>query len=288
MLIRTEGLGKTYVMGRERIHALTDVNLSIRRNAFTVVPGRSGSGKCTLLHLLGDLDRATSGRILIDGLDLETMDENALAAYRRRTVGLAFQTFDLMPSMTALENVAFALRFAGVARRLRLHRAMRLLERVGVADRALHRPDELSGGQQQRVAAARALALDPQLILADEPTGNLDSHTGLQIMHLLADLQRQGRTVIVVSHDPRITHFATDIVRLLDGRVVDEREYEAALQQAASQASAQGGGPKGEPAWVEARKRLLAPERVVWSCARSWGLRSVASWGFLACFAGSE
>ncbi len=237
-LIRTESLTKTYVMGRERIHALTDVTLSIRRHSFTAVLGPSGSGKSTLLHLLGGLDRATSGRVLVDGTDLETLDENALAAYRRASVGFVFQTFNLMPSMTAIENVAFPLRFAAIPRRQRLLRAMYLLEKVGVADRAFHRPDELSGGQQQRVATARALALDPELILADEPTGNLDSHTGLQIMHLLADLHRQGRTVIVVSHDPRLTRFATDIVRLLDGRVVGEDEYEAALQLAASQTPA--------------------------------------------------
>ncbi len=234
VLLRAEGLCKTYIMGRERVHALTDVHLSVRRNSFTGVIGPSGSGKSTLLHLLGGLDRATAGRILVDGMDLETMDENALAAYRRRSVGFIFQTFNLMASMTALENVAFPLRFAGVPRRQRLARAHHRLDQVGVADRAFHRPDELSGGEQQRVAAARALALDPLLILADEPTGNLDSRTGLQIMNLLAELHSQGRTVIVVSHDPRITRFTTDIIRLLDGRVVPEPEYEAALQLAAS------------------------------------------------------
>lgn len=235
VLLRAEGLCKTYVMGRERVHALTDVQLSIQRNSFTGVIGPSGSGKSTLLHLLGGLDRATAGHILVDGMELETMDENALAAYRRRSVGFIFQTFNLMASMTALENVAFPLRFAGVPRRQRLARAHHLLEEVGVADRAFHRPDELSGGEQQRVAAARALALDPQLILADEPTGNLDSRTGLQIMNLLARLHSQGRTVIVVSHDPRITRFATHIIRLLDGRIVGEQEYEAALRLVGAQ-----------------------------------------------------
>lgn len=235
VFLRTEGLCKTYLMGRERVHALSDVHLCIRRNSFTGVIGPSGSGKSTLLHLLGGLDRATAGRILVDGMDLEAMDENALAAYRRRSVGFIFQTFNLMPSMTALENVAFPLRFAGVPRRQRLARAHQLLDQVGLPDRAFHRPDELSGGEQQRVATARALALDPQLILADEPTGNLDSRTGLQIMNLLAELHNQGRTVVVVSHDPRLTRFTTDIIRLLDGRVVHEREYEAALQIAGAQ-----------------------------------------------------
>ena len=231
-LIRTSGLGKTYVMGRQRVHALSDVNLSIARNSFTAVIGPSGSGKSTLLHLLGGLDRPTAGSIRVNGSELEQLDENALAAYRRDTVGFIFQTYNLLPSMSAIENAAFPLRFAGVPRKQRLERAMGLLGEVGVADRAFHRPDELSGGQQQRVAAARALVHDPPLILADEPTGNLDSHTGLQIMQLLADLRGQGRTVVVVSHDPRIARFASHMVRLLDGRVVGEKEYEAALQLA--------------------------------------------------------
>jgi putative ABC transport system ATP-binding protein len=231
-LIRTSGLGKTYVMGRQRVHALSDVNLSIARNSFTAVIGPSGSGKSTLLHLLGGLDRPTAGSIRVNGSELEQLDENALAAYRRDTVGFIFQTYNLLPSMSAIENAAFPLRFAGVPRKQRLERALGLLGEVGVADRAFHRPDELSGGQQQRVAAARALVHDPPLILADEPTGNLDSHTGLQIMQLLADLRGQGRTVVVVSHDPRIARFASHMVRLLDGRVVGEKEYEAALQLA--------------------------------------------------------
>ncbi|OGT28788.1 MAG: macrolide ABC transporter ATP-binding protein [Gammaproteobacteria bacterium RBG_16_66_13] len=231
-LIRTSELGKTYVMGRERVHALSDVNLTIARNSFTAVIGPSGSGKSTLLHLLGGLDRPTAGSIHVDGSELERLDENALAAYRRDTVGFIFQTYNLLPSMSAIENAAFPLRFAGVPRKQRLERALGLLGDVGVADRAFHRPDELSGGQQQRVAAARALVHDPQLILADEPTGNLDSHTGLQIMQLLADFRGQGRTVVVVSHDPRIARFASHMVRLLDGRVVGEKEYEAALQLA--------------------------------------------------------
>jgi putative ABC transport system ATP-binding protein len=233
-LIRTRGLGKTYVMGREQVHALAEVELSIERNSFTAVIGPSGSGKSTLLHLLGGLDRPSAGSIQVSGFSLERLDENALAAYRRQTVGFIFQTYNLLPSMSAVENVAFPLRFAGVKRAERQQRAMALLGEVGVADRAAHRPDELSGGQQQRVAAARALVHNPQLILADEPTGNLDSHTGLQIMQLLAELRAQGRTVVVVSHDPRIAHFATHTVRLLDGRLVDEQEYEASLRLVAT------------------------------------------------------
>jgi putative ABC transport system ATP-binding protein len=237
-LIRVEKLSKTYVMGREQIHALDGVDLTVDAKTFSAVIGPSGSGKSTLLHLLGGLDRPTSGSIAIDGAKLESLDENALAAYRRKEVGFIFQSYNLIQSMSALENVAFPLRFAGVAQRERRERGLALLRQVGIADRAQHRPDELSGGQQQRVAAARALINDPQLILADEPTGNLDSQSGYQIMQLLAELHRQGHTVIVVSHDARIAHFATHTVRLLDGRVVGEEEYEAALQLAAAQAGA--------------------------------------------------
>jgi putative ABC transport system ATP-binding protein len=232
-LIQTRGLEKTYVMGLEPIHALADVDLSIPRNSFTAVIGPSGSGKSTLLHLLGGLDRPSAGSIRVNGFTLEQLDENALAAYRRKTIGFIFQTYNLLASMSAIENVAFPLRFAGVRRAVRLQRALALLGEVGMGDRAFHRPEELSGGQQQRVAVARALVHNPQLILADEPTGNLDSHTGLQIMQLLATLREQGRTVVVVSHDPRIAHFASHTVRLLDGRVVGEEEYEASLQLAA-------------------------------------------------------
>ncbi len=236
MLIRVEGLSKTYVMGREEIHALADVDLEVDRNTFSAVLGPSGSGKSTLLHLLGGLDRPTSGSIGFDGARLETLDENALAAYRRYQVGFIFQAYNLIQSMTAAENVAFPLRFAGTPRRQRLELALELLRQVGMAERAYHRPDELSGGQQQRVAIARALVNNPQLILADEPTGNLDSQSGFQIMQLLADLHHQGRTVIIVSHDPRITRFATGTIRLLDGRFVGEAEYTAALELVAARA----------------------------------------------------
>jgi putative ABC transport system ATP-binding protein len=225
--IRITGLRKSFIMGRETVHALAGVDLAIRRNSFSAVIGPSGSGKSTLLYLIGGLDRPTAGRIEVDGAVLDDLDENQLAQYRRRTVGFVFQSFNLIASMTALENVMFPMRFRRSSIAHRRERAFELLRLVGLADRAYHRPTELSGGQQQRVAIARALVNDPQLILADEPTGNLDSHSGALVLQLLADLHRQGRTVLLVTHDPRLTRYADDIIRLLDGRVVSAEEYES-------------------------------------------------------------
>ncbi len=221
VLIRVSALRKIYPMGRVAVKALDGVDLDIPNNTFLAVMGPSGSGKSTLLHLLGGLDRPTSGHIEVNGQSLETLDENALAVFRRRTVGFVFQSFNLVPTMTALENVAFPMRFARVSRRERKRRALELLQQVGLGDRAGHRPTELSGGEQQRVAIARALVNDPQLILADEPTGNLDTASGMGIMHLLQTLHSQGRTVVVVTHDARIAQMATRVVHLLDGRIVN-------------------------------------------------------------------
>jgi len=222
-------LHKTYPMGRLLVNALRGVDLEIPANSFVVIVGPSGSGKSTLLHLLGGLDRPTAGSIQINGTKLEGMDENAMAAYRRNSVGFVFQSFNLIPSMTALENVAFPLCFCAVPRKERVHRAKEMLEQVGLGDRIHHRPSELSGGQQQRAAIARALINQPHLILADEPTGNLDTQSGMQILQLLADLHRQGRTVLVVSHDPRVAGFATHITYLLDGRNVEQEEFNQAI-----------------------------------------------------------
>jgi ABC-type lipoprotein export system ATPase subunit len=233
--IRVTGLNKSFVMGRETVTALDGVDLTIEANTFSAVIGPSGSGKSTLLYLLGGLDRPTAGQMEVGGQALEALDENALAVYRRRTVGFIFQSFNLIASMTALENVGFPMRFARVSRRARAARALDLLKQVGLENRAYHRPTELSGGQQQRVAVARALVNNPQLILADEPTGNLDTHSGAAIMQLLSDLHRQGRTVLVVTHDPRMARFATHTIRLLDGRVVTEAEYDAAASALAAE-----------------------------------------------------
>ena len=219
--IRVAGLAKTYTMGRVAVHALNGVDMEIPKNSFWVIMGPSGSGKSTLLHLLGGLDRPTRGHIAVNGQTLESMDENELAVFRRRTVGFIFQSFNLISTMTALENVAFPLRFARVSRRQRRARAQDVLRRVGLEDRVHHRPTELSGGQQQRVAIARSMINDPQLILADEPTGNLDTASGAGVMQLLAELHRGGRTVIVVTHDARMTQVATHTVQLLDGLIVD-------------------------------------------------------------------
>jgi len=228
--IRICDLTKTFIMGRQKVHALAGLNLEIEKNTFTVIMGPSGSGKSTLLYLIGGLDRPTSGSIAIDGVQVGAMDENDLAVYRRQTIGFIFQSFNLMPTLTALENVEFPLRFAAVEARARSARALKMLQEVGLEPRKQHRPTELSGGQQQRVAVARALVNNPPLILADEPTGNLDTISGLGIMQLLSELHRGGRTILVVTHDPRMLHFATRVIYLLDGRSVSEGEYQAASE----------------------------------------------------------
>ncbi|MCS7010452.1 MAG: ABC transporter ATP-binding protein [Anaerolineales bacterium] len=232
-LIRAHSLSKHYPMGQTLVRALDGVDVDIPPRSFTVVMGPSGSGKSTLLHLIGGLDRPTSGLLEVNGQRLEALDENHLALFRRQTVGFIFQAFNLIQSMSALENVAFPMQFAGVASAERRRRALALLERVGLAERAHHRPNELSGGEQQRVAIARALVNDPLLILADEPTGNLDTASGAGIMQLLFELYRSGRTVLVVTHDPRMTRFATHRLFLLDGKIVSESEYQAAVMQPA-------------------------------------------------------
>ena len=227
--IRIRGLKKHFEMGGQIVRALDGIDLDIDAGTFTVVMGPSGSGKSTLLYLLGGLDRSTSGEISIEGERLDQMDENALALFRRRFMGFVFQSFNLVSSMTALENVAFPMQFSGVSVHQRKATADGLLNQVGLGNRADHRPSELSGGQQQRVAIARALVNDPRLILADEPTGNLDTSSGSAVMQLLSDLHRTGRTVLVVTHDPRMARFATHKIFLLDGRVVSEAEYGSAV-----------------------------------------------------------
>ncbi|HNS64383.1 MAG TPA: ABC transporter ATP-binding protein, partial [Anaerolineaceae bacterium] len=199
--IQIRHLRKTYIMGRSKVHALDGVDLDIPLHSFTVVMGPSGSGKSTLLYLLGGLDRPTSGSIQVNGQAIEKLDENALAVYRRKQVGFIFQSFNLVATMNALDNVSFPMRFSGVSGKERKKRSLLALQQVGLEKRTHHKPTELSGGQQQRVAIARSLVNDPALILADEPTGNLDTTTGYTIMQLLSDLHRSGRTVVVVTHD---------------------------------------------------------------------------------------
>lgn len=219
---------KDFSMGQTIVRALAGVDLELEENSFTVLMGPSGSGKSTLLYLLGGLDRATQGYIEVDGQILDELDENALAVYRRQTVGFIFQSFNLIASMTAQQNVAFPMRFNHSSSRTRNQKASEVLKQVGLEDRMSHRPTELSGGQQQRVAIARALINDPKLILADEPTGNLDSNSGAAIMQLLSELHRKGHSVLVVTHDTRMKQFATHHLYLLDGRIVSEEEFNAA------------------------------------------------------------
>jgi putative ABC transport system ATP-binding protein len=226
--IRIRNLKKHYQMGGTVVRALDGLDLDIPRGSFNVVMGPSGSGKSTLLYLVGGLDRPSSGQIEFNDQRLSEMDENQLAAFRRRTVGFIFQSFNLIQSMTAAENVAFPMQFAGVPGKERTSRARNALERVNLQDRALHKPSELSGGQQQRVAIARSLVNDPPLILADEPTGNLDSTSGEGIMQLLSELNQAGRTILVVTHDPRMLPYATQKIFLLDGLSVSESAYRAA------------------------------------------------------------
>ena len=220
-IIHTQNLHRDFTMGDQIVHALDGIDLQVNAGDFLAVMGPSGSGKSTLLYLLGGLDRPSEGEIWIDGRDIAQLDENDLAIYRGQQVGFVFQAFHLVPTMTALQNVEFPMIFNRVSPSVRRARAQTLLERVGLSDRMAHRPPELSGGQQQRVAIARALANDPRIILADEPTGNLDTHTGQEVLDLLTHLNREeGRTIIIVSHDASVTRFVTRDIHLLDGKVV--------------------------------------------------------------------
>ena len=228
--IETLALSKYYEMGHSTVKALDGIDLALDQRTFTVVMGPSGSGKSTLLHLLGGLDRPSGGEIHVMDFSLNDLDENDLAVFRRETVGFVFQAFNLIQSFTALENVSFPMRFMNTPQKTRKEKALALLAQVGIEDRADHKPTELSGGQQQRVAIARALVNDPTMILADEPTGNLDSASGWSIMEILASLNQNGRTVIVVTHDPRITQLTDNNIFLLDGKVVSENDYQEAIQ----------------------------------------------------------
>ena len=220
--IRATKLHRHYRMGQEIVRALDGVDVSIEQGEFLGVIGPSGSGKSTLLYLLGGLDRPTSGDIWVDDQNIASLDEDQLARYRQKRAGFVFQSFNLIPSMTALENVEFPLLFTGVTPQERRERAGRLLVQVGLGDRLHHRPTELSGGQQQRVSIARSLVNDPAIILADEPTGNLDTKSGGDVMAMLTQLnQEQGRTVIMVTHDQSLLNVTTRAIYLLDGRIVN-------------------------------------------------------------------
>jgi len=222
--IEITDLTKSFQMGEVTVHALAGVDLTIEQNTFCLIMGPSGSGKSTLLYLLGGLDRPTTGSIRVNGQEMNDLDENALARFRQQTMGFVFQSYNLIPSATAVENVMFPARFSGMPTRQRKERGLELLDRVKLLDRAYHKPAELSGGQQQRVAIARALINQPPLILADEPTGNLDTASGESIMSVLKDLHQEGATVLIVSHDARLTGYATQMVQILDGKIISESE----------------------------------------------------------------
>lgn len=220
-MIRTEHLTKIYRMGDAEVYALHDVNLEITDGEFVAIIGPSGSGKSTLLNMIGCLDKPTSGSVFIDTIDTATLSENQLAEIRREKIGFVFQQFNLVHTLNALENVALPLFFSGVKREIRFKRAEAMLKNVGLEERTHHKPSELSGGQQQRVAIARALANDPEIIIADEPTGNVDSETGKAIMAILTGLNKEGRTIIVVTHDPEIAACADRRKRMRDGRLLE-------------------------------------------------------------------
>ncbi len=218
-IIRIEHIAKVYEMGDEQVFALRDVSLTIGENEYVAIMGPSGSGKSTLMNMLGCLDTPSSGTYLFNGDNVNDMDDDDLASIRNKEIGFVFQTFNLLPRATALQNVELPLVYAGASAQERKRRAEESLTRVGLEQRMLHKPNELSGGQRQRVAIARALVTNPSIILADEPTGNLDSKTGQEIMALFGQLWQQGNTVILVTHEEDIARHAHRIIRLRDGLV---------------------------------------------------------------------
>jgi putative ABC transport system ATP-binding protein len=221
-MIELEKISRNYSSGENVVQALIEVDLQIQAGEYLSILGPSGSGKSTLMHILGCLDRPSRGRYLLEGADVSSLTINQMAAVRSRTIGFIFQRFHLLARSTALQNVAMPMRLAKVKKAERERRAAEFLDRVGLADRMHHRPAELSGGQQQRVAIARALANGPRLLLADEPTGNLDSASGKEIIELLEELNTEGTTVIVVTHDEKLSARTPRVVRVLDGRIAND------------------------------------------------------------------
>jgi putative ABC transport system ATP-binding protein len=229
-VITLEGITKIYLAGEVEVAALRGVSLHIPEGQFVAIMGPSGSGKSTLMNVIGCLDQPSGGRYILDGYDVSNLSEDQLAWIRNRKIGFVFQSFNLIPRVRALHNVEMPLIYAGDNRQRR-ERAMAALTSVGLQARASHLPNELSGGQQQRVAVARALVTDPAILLADEPTGNLDSESSLEIMRLLRDLNRQGRTIVLITHEPDIAAFAQRVVRLRDGVVLSDELHPVALNE---------------------------------------------------------
>jgi len=219
-IIRLEKVHRDYIMGNTRIHAVEDINLDIHRGEFVAIVGPSGSGKSTMMNLVGALDFATTGDIYLDNVDIEHLHESDLAQLRGSKIGFIFQTFNLIPTLTALENVMLPMVFQGIEKEERIERATKILNRLNMSPRLNHLPGELSGGERQRVAIARALANDPEVILADEPTGNLDSKTGEEVVKIFEELNKEGKTIIMVTHDLSMAKHADKVYRLKDGMIV--------------------------------------------------------------------
>jgi putative ABC transport system ATP-binding protein len=224
VVIRTEGLTKVYEMGAEQVHALSGIDVEIRKGEYVAIMGPSGSGKSTLMNLIGCLDSPSGGRYWLAGRLVSELDDDELAYIRNKEIGFVFQTFNLLPRATALHNVELPLIYNGTPAEERVEKAKQALERVDLTARMTHKPNELSGGQRQRVAIARALVNDPSIVLADEPTGNLDSKTGEEIMHLFANLHRQGNTIILVTHEMDIAQHAHRVIFIRDGKIASDEK----------------------------------------------------------------
>ncbi|BAS28712.1 macrolide ABC transporter ATP-binding protein [Limnochorda pilosa] len=251
-MIRTKGLSKVYRMGDVKVPALVDVDIEVPEGSFVAIMGPSGSGKSTLMNLLGCLDRPTSGRYWLDGQEIATLSDNRLADIRNRSVGFVFQTFNLLPRLTALQNVELPMVYAGKSFRQRRRAAEESLERVGLAERAHHLPSQLSGGQRQRVAIARALVNRPAILLADEPTGNLDTRSGLEILGLFQEIHQTGNTIVLVTHDREVAEHVQRIFHFRDGRLERVEDVARPRQAAESLAALPPAGPAGEAQQAEA------------------------------------
>ncbi len=223
-VIRIENLTKRYILGTQQVNALDGVSLSIKRNDYLAIMGPSGSGKSTMMNILGCLDTPTSGKYILGGTDVSQMEDGELADVRNKQIGFVFQSFNLLPRYSALENVALPLIYCGTPEKERIELASNALETVGLSDRKNHKPSELSGGQRQRVAIARAIINNPTIILADEPTGNLDTKTSIEIMNIFEKIHQQGNTIILVTHEEDISRFARRIVRLRDGKIESDTQ----------------------------------------------------------------